>query len=90
MAKCRDNANDTIPDFDFKLYFQRVGQYAYLRWRGEKKVLSTRDMKKRLTKELTTETDAVRNDIDRFNRLAENLNLQYSMELKIQQSKLDE
>lgn len=89
MEDCRNIANDTIPNFDFKLYFQRVGRYAYLRWRGEKGVLSTRNMKKRLTEELADEPEEVRSNITHFNGLAEDLNLQYSMELKIQQAKLE-
>lgn len=80
MAKCRDEANKVLPDFDFKLYLQRVGQYAYLRWRGDSSVISTRDMKKRII----DFPRFLQGEIDRLNQVAEDLNLKYAMMLKIQ------
>ena len=82
MVVCRNTANDVLPDSDYKLYLQRVGKYAYLRWRGNGAVVSTRDMKK-IAKELPALSKFY---IDTFNYEAEKLNLKYSMLLKIQQT----
>lgn len=84
MMECRNTANDVLPDSDYKLYLQRVGKYAYLRWRGNGAVISTRAMKKIANKLPATSKSKLY--IDSFNFEAEKLNLKYSMLLKIQQT----
>lgn len=83
MREYRNMANKALPKFNYKLYLQHVGKYAYLRWRGNGAVISTRDMKK-LLPELPK---MLKHHAEKFNDEAENLNLKYSMLLKIQQAK---
>lgn len=82
MIECRNKANEKLAEFDFRLYFQRVGNYAYLRWRGANSVISTREMRKRIA----STPDCLMDEIETINREAEELNLQHSMQLKIQKA----
>lgn len=69
MINSRDAANEKLSGCDFKLYFQRVGQYAYLRWRVDSSVLSTKDMSKKVV-ELPDDLQA---HIEERNQAAETL-----------------
>lgn len=82
MLCCRCEANKELASSDYRMYLQRVGQYAYLRWRYDKSVIST----KLIRDEIEHLSDELRSTIMTINRRAELLNLKYSMCLKVEQT----